>query len=254
MYYVDKYGNGDEESFYNYIEIYNVKSNTVKSYIKKEESFWNLACNDNKLFFTCTPNRDLNEEGCVLFYSNLDGTEIKKLVDNVDSFCVYQENIFMVTTGDLGYIHKYNYNNNIFNKIYDGAVSYNFDFSLNRIFCYEYKETRFKSSNILVLNVDTEDKKEYPPYMLNNIAGQYMIFKERDENNRLFLNAYDYLNEKGYKLLDITDIIGEEDRSSIHITADNIYLCTEKLQEFQIYTISIEDGKAGIELITSISS
>ena len=91
------------------------------------------------MFFTCTPNFELEEQGLVLFSANLDGTEIKKIGDDVDSFCIYQDDIYMITTGDLGYLHKYDFDNNIFKKIYTGALSCGYlDFSQNRIFGYEH--------------------------------------------------------------------------------------------------------------------
>lgn len=240
VYYVDnKDGAEDEEAFYNYIEVYDVKTHTTTSCIRRDESIVGLACYGDKLFFTCTPNRDFDEKGCVLYRANLDGTEVDKLGDDVDSFCVYKENLYMVTTGDLGFIHKYDYDSNTFEQVYEGAVSSNFSISLNRLFCYEYRETHFKSSNVLVLNIDSLDKKEYPLDFSNNVAGQYIIFIERDENNNLILKAYDYLSEKGYVLLDLTDIIDDNERCSIHVTVDNIYLCIDKPHEFQVYRIWI---------------
>ncbi len=159
----------------------------------------------------------------------------------------------MITTGDLGFIHKYDFDNNIFKKIYTGAVSCGYiDFSLNRIFCYEHKETRFRASDILAYDTITGDTKEYPPYTSNNVAGQYIIFKQQDENNHLVIKAYDFLTEKGYTLLDINDIVEEDDVCGIYITPENIYLCVEKPVGFEIYVVLLQKGQVTIKKLASI--
>ena len=206
-----------------------------------------MACYKDKLFYTSSPDFDLNEQGCVLFSVNLDGTEVEKFGDDVDKFCIYEDNIYIITTGDLGFLHKYDFENSVFKKVCTGAVSYDFDFSLNRIFCYEYKETRFNTSNILAYDISTGGIKGYSPYMSNNVAGQYIIFKQKDENNHLILKAYDFIEEKGYILLDITNIVGEDEDSYIHITPENIYLCIEKSGGIEIYVVLIHNGQVNSE-------
>ncbi len=95
VYYIDRNGLRDEGRYFNYIKVYDVKTETSKRLLKSEESIENLVCYKDKLFFTCTPNFDLNERGLVLFSANLDGTEVEKLGDDVDTFCIYQDNIYI---------------------------------------------------------------------------------------------------------------------------------------------------------------
>ena len=88
--------------------------------------------------------------------------------------------------------------------------------------------------------------------MSNIVAGQYIIFRQEDEINHLIMKAYDFLAEKGYTLLDITETFAEYDRIHIETTPENIYLCIYKPMGLEIYCVLIQNGKVNLEKLISV--
>lgn len=160
--------------------------------------------------------------------------------------------------GELGYIQEYipgDKGNR--RQLSSHVVNRTFDISFDRIICAEFRDDVFNCSNNLIYDVNTGQPKRLSiTYTEFDVTGQYIIHISEDETGEeIIIKAYDFLADKEYALLDISDLAGHYSTIGIHTTKDGIYLSMESYRNnlLEIFKLIIENGQARLEHVTSIA-
>lgn len=249
LYFVD---NTDE------LKQYNGTIDSIKPIVTMNKKIISLVCAGNSIYFTCSEDNDSEEYNNILFLSDLNVSNQVKLHDNVDTFCLYNNRVFSITMGELGCIQEFISDNTVNRQqLLNRSVYRNFDISLEKIICAEFKDDVFNCSNNLIYDINTGNTKDLSiAYAEYAVIGQYMIYISEDETDgQIIIKAYDFLADKEYALLDISDLADQYNNIEILTTRDSIYLCIENYGDhgLEMYEVIIRNGQAGLEHITSIA-
>ncbi|MGE5495574.1 MAG: hypothetical protein ACM3S4_09775 [Burkholderiales bacterium] len=236
---------------------YSTTISSIKPIVDIGKQTNSIACSGNRIYYTCTADIDSDEYSDILFTSDLNGNNRIKLYDDVDTFCLYNNRVFSVTMGELGYIQEYIPGDKGNRKELSSHVVYrNFDISFDRIICAEFRDDVFNCSNNLIYDVNTGQSKRLsiddPEFA---VTGQYIIYISEDETGEeIIIKAYDFLADKEYALLNISDFAGYYSIIIIHTTKDSTYLSMENYRDnsLKICKLIIENGQARLEHVASI--
>lgn len=214
-----------------------------------------IACSSDKIYFTREADWDTHETCDVLCVIDKQTEQVQKCLENVHTFCVYDDRVFFVSMGELGYIREYLYDGPLrWKELHEEAVDFPFDIFLNKVYCYEYKDSVFDCSGIVQCDINTEKTNKFTfNRYYNAIYGLYMIYDSWDEDTgETLLIADDIVAGNQYILLNITNMVNENDDIGIHTVKDTIYLCIDRGEALDMYSVSILDGKAVINHAASL--
>ncbi len=232
---------------------FDIKKKTKQTIVSTDDEIWSLASIGNNIYFSCQL-LDSNMERTSLYVCEINGNNLIKIGRNVDSFCIYNDEIFGITYGEMGDLVKYHLNQSQ-EVVVNRPVYYQFDISLGRIVLAEFHNSENNFSNNLVYDIETGDLYELAPISpFYTVAGQYMLFVETDENDgTVLLKAYNYIDNIEYTLYDISNLSDDNNiGASIQFSNENLYLRIRDSDKISFYKVTIQNGQTLIEHYLSV--
>lgn len=227
------------EGYWNVIKSYNPSTNKKRTVKKFNYSIASMAAYNNKIYFSYFPK---NSEASVsnLYVMDFDGTGMKEIKVNVNTFCIYRDDIYYTGCdySDGAPLRKCNFDGNDNKEIKDWIDGY-FDIGDNRLF--------YESGFIDLANGESLDMvyDKFAP------LGQYLIYNDytwKVDKGICYFHLYDFNSKETVNLIQIEVVSGH----SLHPTKDNVYFSiTNNDNSFDLYRLIIENGKASIKLIVS---
>lgn len=247
VYYTEYSGSHDDWGLYNVIKSYDPLTNKKETVIKVNNWIVSMASYGNKLYSSYYPvDPDASEEsaGSVsnLYVMDPDSAETNMIKTNVSTFSIYKDVIYY--TGDDypdgAPLRKCGIDGSDAEELIEVIDGY-FDIGGNRLF-YDSGYIDLGSGESTDMDYDL-----YAPF------GQYLIYCDRtwDGNkNTYYFHSYDPESGKTADLTHIGDI-DEQSICGLHSTEDNVYFSVPIADgSFKLYRLVIENGKAGMEMVS----
>jgi nitrite reductase/ring-hydroxylating ferredoxin subunit len=232
------------------INKYNLTTGKTTQIVKSGLEIYGVECYNNKLYFARESGIDTagGEAPVYLYSSNLDGSKIKRLLDDAFYFAFYKNRMFYTESGgaDGAPLHEFDVNSHRNTLICEDAVNWYFEASYGKVF-YDNKIYDI----IKKKNTDCKPLSECDTFTMD---GQYLLYYESsvDQATPVILYAYDVNTMKTYSLSDITDIYKTADCVELHTALENVYITAASDRQAVIYRIDISGGKASIKKIAQI--